>query len=65
MEPPENPGDFIARQNDGQALRSFRAFDALEPRQLDAENLLVEEEQRALGLILGRAGYVARNSEVG
>jgi hypothetical protein len=45
--------DLVAGKHHRQALRRLGARDAVQPGQLDAEHLLVEEEERALRLILG------------
>lgn len=42
------------RQHDRQALLLLGADHAVQPREIDAEHLLVEEEQGGLGLVLGR-----------
>ena len=47
---------LLARQDHRQTRRHPGLLDAVEPRELDAEHLLVEEQQRALGLVLGRCG---------
>ena len=57
--------DFIASQDDGEALRRPRLLDPFEPRQLDAQHFLVQEEQRALGLILRGSGDLPDDGEIG
>lgn len=64
-QPIEHPQDFFAREDHRQALRRPGALDVFEPRQLDVEHLLVEEEQRALRLVLRRSGNVPRDRKMG
>jgi len=37
-------------------LRALGSDQVVEPRQLDAENLAIEEQKRVEGLVLGRGG---------
>ena len=48
----EERADFVAREDGGQVLRAFGPDQVIEPWQLDAENLSIEEEQRIEGLVL-------------
>src|SRR5206468_7698961 len=56
--------DFAGGQDDGETDWTFGALDALEPRQFDAENFLVEEQDSALGLILGRGRHVVGDCQI-
>jgi hypothetical protein len=53
-----------AREHDGDARRPLRTFDALDVRQLCAEEIAVEEEQRRERLILCRGGDDPLGGEV-
>ncbi len=45
-------------QDHRQSLRPLRAHDVVQPGNVQIEHLLVEEQQRAQGLVLGRGGHV-------
>jgi hypothetical protein len=53
------------REHHRQARRPLRRLDAVQPGQLDFQHLAVEEQQRGLGLVLGRCRHVAHDREVG
>jgi len=57
-QPGEDPSDLLAGQHNWQSRRRLRAFDAIEPRKLDPKDLLVQEQERGLGLVLGRGRNV-------
>ena len=57
--------DLLARQDHRQAHRRFRRLDPFEPRQRLPEDLLVEEQDRTLGLVLRRGRHPLRDREVG
>src|SRR3989441_341340 len=48
----EDRANFVAYGDSGQVLRAFGPDHVIEPWQLDAENLSIEEEQRIEGLVL-------------
>ena len=64
VEPIENSGDLVVGEHDRQAPRSFGLLDLLEPRQLDTKYLFVQEEQRALRLVLRRPRNLPRYGEM-
>jgi len=56
----EDRANFVAREDSGQVLWAFGPDQVIEPWQLDAENLSIEEEQRIEGLVLcGRRDSLA------
>jgi len=57
--------DLGARQHDWHVLRTLGAGDAVEPRQLDAEHLASEEQQRGQRLVLGGRADLAIHREAG
>jgi len=61
----EHRAHLLARQHDGQPRRPLGGLDPVEPRQLDLEHLLVEEEQGALRLVLGRGRHPPRHGKMG
>ena len=52
----EKQRDLVAREDDGKTNGRFRARNAVEKRQLASNDLAVEEEQRALCLVLHGGG---------
>ena len=46
--------DLVAREHGGKVLRALGSDQVVEPRQLDVENLAIEEQERVEGLVLGR-----------
>ena len=54
VEPRKNARHLVPGENNRDAQRRFRPFNVVEPREVCAQHLLVEEEQRALRLILRR-----------
>ena len=52
VNPREHARDLVARQHHGQPLRPPGRSIATEPRQVDAQHLAVEKEERAHRLIL-------------
>jgi hypothetical protein len=61
----EQPPDLVLREHDGEPLRLLRVAYVAEPRQVDAEHLLVEKQKRGERLLMGRRGDVALGDEVG
>ena len=55
---------FLPGQDDGELRRAFHALDAGEEIEFSIEDLLVEEEEGAEGLILGGGGDVFLDGEV-
>ena len=56
----EDGADLLARHDDGEPLRALRAYEVVEPGQLDAEHVAVQEQQGTQGLVLrGRRNLVA------
>ena len=56
----EDCGDFVAREHGREMLWAFGPDHVIEPWQLNAEDLAIEEEQRVEGLVLrGRRDPVA------
>lgn len=49
---------FVLGQDDGNALALWRAADALKPRQIQAQHLFVQKQQRVERLPVGRGGYL-------
>ncbi len=56
---------FTYRQHHGQAFRRLGLRAVVQPGQFDFEHLAVEEQQRALGLVLRRSGNLARHRQMG
>jgi hypothetical protein len=54
VEPLEHPAHLRAREHDGEPRGALRAHDDVQPRQIDLQHLLVEEQEGAQGLVLGR-----------
>ena len=54
----EESRHFFAGQDDVEPRRRLRALDVIKPRKLDAEDLEIQKEQRALRLILRAAATV-------
>lgn len=65
MQLSEHLDDLLAGEHNRQSRRCFRLVDAIEPRQFDAEDLLVQEQDGTLCLVLRRCGDSANNREVG
>jgi hypothetical protein len=65
MEMVKNGEHLLARQDDGQSNGFLRALDSVQPRQLVAEDILVQTEKRALRLILCRCGDLVSDGKVG
>jgi len=60
----EDASHLIRSEHDRQALGRPRALDPFKPRQIDAEHFLVQEEQRALGLVLRRPGDLPDHRQI-
>ena len=56
VEPLEHPAHLCPREYHGEPHGALRAHDAVQPRQIDLQHLLVEEQEGAQGLVLGRGG---------
>jgi hypothetical protein len=65
VEPLKDGAHLLTRQDDGQMLGPLGSDDIVEPRELDAEHLAIEEEQCAQGLVLGGGRDVLVNRERG
>ena len=61
---PKDCVDLLAREHERQARGLLGAGRLLEPGELAAEDVAVEKEKRAEGLVLGRGADVAREREV-
>src|SRR2546426_5028704 len=48
----QHGGHFITAQHDGEASRALRAYQALEPWEVDVQDTTVQEEERGQHLIL-------------
>jgi hypothetical protein len=59
----EDGADLVACQHDGQVLGPLGPDDVVEPRELDAEHLTIEEKQGAQGLVLGGGRDFVVNGE--
>jgi hypothetical protein len=57
--------DLLARQHDGQARRPLRRLDPFEPGERLPEDLLVEKQHCAFGLVLRRGRHRLRRCEMG
>jgi hypothetical protein len=62
--PEEGPG-FFPGEDLGQAGWPFGALHVLEGRQFEVQHLVIEEQQRAEGNVLGGGGGPAHHSQVG
>ena len=60
----EDFGGLFPREDNRQAARRLRPHDAIEPRKIDGEDLAIEEEERALGLVLRRCSHVEIDREM-
>ncbi|MDB5923504.1 MAG: hypothetical protein JWN13_2440 [Betaproteobacteria bacterium] len=56
--------DFLFRQHDRQTCGALGGFHVVEPRQLGPKHFLVQEEQRAPRLVMGRCRNIALRREV-
>jgi hypothetical protein len=56
VKPLEQGTDLIAAEDNRKPLRAPRAHDAIEPREIHRQHVLVQEQERAQRLILGRGG---------
>ena len=65
VEPLKDGANLVTRQDDGQMLGPLGADDVVEPRELDAEHLAIEEEQGAQRLVLGGGRDFVVNRERG
>ncbi len=63
VEPLEYGADLLAGQHDGQEPGPLGPNDIVEPRQIDAEHLAIEEQQGAQGLVLGGGCHFVVNGE--
>ena len=63
LQPLEDRAGLVAREHGGQVLRAFGTDEVVKPRQLDTEDLAIEEEQRVEGLILRGRSYSVANRE--
>ena len=61
----EQSCNFLPRKHNGQAYRHLRVPDAIEQRQFARQHLAIEEQQRALSLVLRRSGYLQIDGKVG
>ena len=61
----DDGADFLRRQDGGKGLRRLGAHDAIEPGQLDFQDLAIHKEQSGLRLVLRRCGDVGVHSEMG
>lgn len=59
----EERGDLVSGENDRQARRPPRPDDALHPRNLDAEDVAVEKQERGQRLVLGRGADAVLDGE--
>jgi hypothetical protein len=48
----QDRANFVAREDDREALRALRAYHAVRPGDIELEHLAVAEEQRAERLVL-------------
>jgi len=64
LHPVENALRLVAGQHHRQALWPLGSHDAVEPRQVNAHNLPVKEQQGRQRLVLGRRGHLAFHSQV-
>jgi len=64
VEPREDGPHLIPREDDGQALRAFRADYGAEGLDGPPEDFAVEEEKRAQGLRLGGSGHPPARGEI-
>jgi len=64
MEVLEHPSDFVASEHHRYPTRPLGA-DAVELSEILVENVAIEEEQGAQGLVLGRCADLAPDGEVG
>ena len=55
VQPLHHRADLLAREDHGQPLGPLRAYDAVDPGQIDPQHVLVQEEQRAQCLVLEAA----------
>ena len=60
----QDRGHLLAGEDDGEAVGEAGAGDLLEPGELAAEDLAIEEEKRAEGLVLGGGADVPVRGEV-
>src|SRR5437667_3423103 len=56
---------FVSSEDRRQTGCALGALDPIEPREVDADDLFVQEQNRALRLVLRRRGHVARDGKVG
>ena len=63
IEPPERRAHLVTREDDWQPLGPPGAHDLVQPRQLHAQHLAVQEEQCAQRLVLGGRGNVTVHGE--
>jgi len=61
----EDQADLVGRQNDGKAGGPLRPDDLVEPGEVDAEHVAVQEQQGRQGLVLGRCRHAPVDGEVG
>jgi hypothetical protein len=64
LKPVEQREDVAAREDVGEVVGALRAFEAFERGHLDLEDLAVEEDQRAQGLVLRRRCAATTDREV-
>lgn len=65
VEPRQHGLHLGAGQNHRQPLRRLGRLDIVEPGQFKLQHLAVKEQQRTLGLILGRGGDPPRHRQMG
>ena len=65
LEPRQHGLHFAGREHDRQALRRLCLGNILQPVELLLKDFAIQEQQRTLGLILGRCGDPAPYGEVG
>ena len=59
----EYSADLVASEDDGQPLRSLRAHNVVQPRDLDVHQLVIEEEESAQRLILAGGHQLSSTSQ--
>src|SRR2546422_11744563 len=55
---------FVERKSDRQSDRSLGALDSVEPRQINTEHFLIEEQDGALCLVLRAGRDLPRDSQI-
>ena len=65
VHPVEHRVNFSAGKHHGQALRAFRAFHPVQPKQLRSQYLLIKKQQSTFRLILSGGRDIALHCKVG